>query len=114
MTLKVYGNMRSSAFRVVSAAEELALDYWPVEIETEACSSNPTPTSLNPNKKIPVIDNDGTDLWETMAINLSVRESGHQCRLDHRLAGGGRSRSCGVAGSFDLADGMCWRSAARI
>ena len=70
MTLKIYGNMRSSTFRVVWAAEELGLDYRLVEIETEACSSDPTLASLNPNKKIPVIDDDGTILWESMAINF--------------------------------------------
>ena len=70
MTLKIYGNMRSSTFRVVWAAEELGLDYRLAEIETEACSSDPTLASLNPNKKIPVIDDDGMILWESMAINL--------------------------------------------
>ena len=70
MTLKIYGNMRSSSFRVVWVAEELRLDYRLVKIETEACSSDPTLVALNPNKKIPVIDDDGTILWESMAINL--------------------------------------------
>ena len=70
MTLKIYGNMSSSAFRVVWAAEELGLDYDLIDIATDQCATDERLARLNPNKKIPVIDDDGIVLWESMAINL--------------------------------------------
>lgn len=69
MTLKIYGNMSSSAFRVVWAAEELGLDYELIDIPIDQCAKDETLASLNPNGKIPVIDDDGVVLWESMAIN---------------------------------------------
>ncbi|MCO5056936.1 MAG: glutathione S-transferase family protein [Rhizobiaceae bacterium] len=77
MTLKIYGNMRSSAFRVVWAAEELGLSYELHEIEVEDCASDKELAVLNPNRKIPVIEDGDVVLWESMAINLYLaRKSG--------------------------------------
>ncbi len=70
MTLKIYGNMNSSTFRVVWAVEELDLMYELIQIETDNCLSDDKLAHLNPNKKIPVIDDNGFIMWESMAINL--------------------------------------------
>jgi glutathione S-transferase len=69
MALKIYGNMHSSAFRCVWAAEELELKYELVHVSTDTCGENDLLFSLNPNRKIPAIDDDGFVLWESMAIN---------------------------------------------
>lgn len=77
MTLKIYGNMRSSAFRVVWTAEELGLTYQLHEIGVENCPTDKMLAALNPNRKIPVIEDNGVVLWESMAINLYlVRRNG--------------------------------------
>lgn len=70
MVLKIYGNMRSSTFRVVWAAEELGFKYQLHEIEVEDCPKDQLLTELNPNRKIPVIEDGNVVLWESMAINL--------------------------------------------
>lgn len=76
MALRIYGNLRSSTFRVVWAAEELDLDYTLVPVATAATDA--ALLALNANGKIPVVDDDGLVLWESMAINLHLarREGG--------------------------------------
>ena len=67
--LKLYGTSMSRTSRCLWAAEETGVKY----------EHNPTPFSdlktpghlkLNPNGRIPVIDDDGFVLWESMAINF--------------------------------------------
>lgn len=70
MTCEIHGNLQSSAFRVVWAAEELGIDYRLVEIRTEDCAESDALAALNPNRKIPVLVDGDTVLWESMAINL--------------------------------------------
>lgn len=84
MTVKIYGNMQSSAFRCVWAAEELKLDYELLHIESDACSTSNVLYALNPNRKIPVMDDNGFVLWESMAINhyLSRKDSGSMAPND--------------------------------
>ncbi len=71
--LKIYGTSMSRAARCLWALEETGVQYEHI----------PTPFSdvrtaahlkLNPNGRIPVIDDDGFVLWESMAINLYVAE----------------------------------------
>ncbi len=77
MTLKILDNMNSSTFRVVWAAEELDLDYELVEVSTQDCATSEQLAALNPNRKIPVIEDNGFVLWESMAITLYlVRKRG--------------------------------------
>jgi glutathione S-transferase len=69
--LKIYGIPRSRAFRTLWMAKELGLDYENVPIGTsDGSSRTPDFLTLNPNGHIPVIDDDGFVLWESMAINL--------------------------------------------
>ena len=71
MALNIYGVARSRAFRTLWMAKELGLDYEHVKVDF-AIGETRTPAhlALNPNGHVPVIDDDGFILWESMAINL--------------------------------------------
>src|ERR1700730_5478036 len=71
MALKIYGVARSRAFRTLWMAKELGRDYEHVKVDF-ATGETRTPEHLavNPNGHVPVIDDDGFILWESMAINL--------------------------------------------
>ena len=69
--LKMYGSARSRAVRTLWMAMELNipyehLDYNPRSPETRT----PEFLALNPNGSVPVIDDDGFVLSESMAINM--------------------------------------------
>jgi len=69
--LKIYGVPTSRARRTLWMARELGLDHENIPVrfdngETRAADF----LALNPNGHVPVIDDDGFILWESMAINL--------------------------------------------
>src|SRR5215472_13105753 len=69
--LRIYGSARSRATRTLWMAGELGLqyehlDYAPRSPETRT----PEYLALNPNARVPTIDDDGFLLSESMAINL--------------------------------------------
>ncbi len=71
MALKIYGVARSRAARVLWMAKELGLDYEHVKVDFATGETRtPAHLALNPNGHVPVIDDDGVILWESMAINL--------------------------------------------
>src|SRR5246127_4599583 len=71
MTLKIYGVARSRAFRTLWMAKELGLDYEHIKVDfATGDTRRPEYLALNPNGHVPVIDDDGLILWESMAINL--------------------------------------------
>jgi len=71
MALKIYGVARSRAARVLWMAKELGLDYEHVKVDFATGETRtPAHLALNPNGHVPVIDDDGLILWESMAINL--------------------------------------------
>jgi glutathione S-transferase len=71
MTLKIYGIARSRAFRTLWMAQELGLAYEHVPVDlADGGTRRPEFLAINPNGHIPVIDDDGFRLWESMAINL--------------------------------------------
>ena len=71
MTLKIYGVARSRAFRTLWMAKELGLDYEHIKIDFATGETRTQAhLALNPNGHVPVIDDDGFILWESMAINL--------------------------------------------
>ncbi len=69
--LRIYGIARTRAFRALWIAEELGIDYEHVPIEIgSAGARQPEYLALNPNGRLPVIDDDGFVLWESLAITL--------------------------------------------
>jgi len=71
MALKIYGVARSRAARVLWMAKELGLDYEHIKVDFATGETRqPAHLALNPNGHVPVIDDNGLILWESMAINL--------------------------------------------
>lgn len=75
--LKIYGQARSRAFRVIWLAKEanIAYEHVPVTImgDQPECKA-PWYVAMNPNARVPTIDDDGFVMWETAAINLYLAE----------------------------------------
>jgi glutathione S-transferase len=69
--LRIYGIPRTRAFRVIWMAKELGLDYENFPIETGPSGARkPEYLAINPNGRLPSIDDDGFIMWESQAINL--------------------------------------------
>jgi glutathione S-transferase len=69
--LRIYGVARTRAFRALWIAKELGLDYEHVPIEIgEAGARQPDYLAINPNGRLPAIDDGGFTLWESLAITL--------------------------------------------
>ena len=70
-SLRVYGIARTRAFRALWIAIELGIDYEHLPIEIGAAGARaPEFLSLNPNGRLPFIDDDGLVLFESLAITL--------------------------------------------
>jgi glutathione S-transferase len=69
--LKVFGTKSSRAARALWMCRELGIPHEHIEVHF-ADGSNHTAEFLavNPNGKIPAIEDDGFRLWESMAINI--------------------------------------------
>jgi glutathione S-transferase len=75
--LKIYGAPHSRAFRVIWLANEIgtAYEHIPVTFSVpNAQCKEPWFMELNPNGRVPAIDDDGFVMWETAAINLYLAE----------------------------------------
>jgi glutathione S-transferase len=82
VTLKIYGVARSRAFRTLWMAKELGLDYEHIKVDFGTGETRtPAHLALNPNGHIPVIDDDGFILWESMALNLYLAKKHSTGRL---------------------------------
>ena len=69
--VRIYGIARTRAFRVLWMAEDLGLDYDHIPIEIgPAGARKPEYLAINPNGRLPAIDDDGFTLWESLAITL--------------------------------------------
>jgi glutathione S-transferase len=69
--LRIYGVARTRAFRVLWIANELRLDYEHVPLEIgPAGARKPEYLAINPNGRLPAIDDGGFILWESLAITL--------------------------------------------
>jgi glutathione S-transferase len=69
--LKIYGVPRSRAFRTLWLAKELGLDYENLPVDfADGGTRQPAYLAVNPNGRVPAIDDDGFILWESLAINL--------------------------------------------
>ena len=75
--LKLYGQYRSRAFRVTWLCKEANIPYEhhnvTINVEGATCKE-PWYAALNPNKRVPTIDDDGIVMWESGAINLYLAE----------------------------------------
>lgn len=65
--LKIFGSPRSRTQRVLWLAAELELDFEHVQ---DPALQDAEFLAINPNGRVPVIDDDGFTLWESLAINL--------------------------------------------
>jgi glutathione S-transferase len=71
VTLRIYGIARTRAFRALWIAEELGLAYEHLPIEIgDAGAGSPEFRKINPNGRLPFIDDDGFVLFESLAITL--------------------------------------------
>lgn len=70
MTLKIHGIARSRAFRALWAAEEAGVPYENIPTDSKAGSKQPEFLALNPNGRIPAIEDGGFVLFESLAITL--------------------------------------------
>jgi glutathione S-transferase len=80
--LRIYGVARTRAFRAIWMATELGLDYEHVPIEIGAAGARkPEYLAINPNGRLPAIDDDGFLLWESQAITLYLAKKHSPGRL---------------------------------
>ncbi len=91
--LKIYGQPKSRAFRVLWLAKEAGIPYEhiPVSIMVDnAGCKEPWYLELNPNARVPTIDDDGFVMWESAAINLYLAEKFKASIFPTTLQGRGR------------------------
>jgi glutathione S-transferase len=91
--LKLYGQYRSRAFRVAWLLKESDIAYEhvnvTVNVEGATCKS-PEYVALNPNARVPTIDDDGFVMWESAAINLYLAEKYKSALWPADMPGKGR------------------------
>lgn len=70
--LRIHGIPRSRAFRCIWAAEEAGLAYEVVPLGFAPGFKLERPIAINPNNKIPALEDGGLVLFESLAINLHI------------------------------------------
>jgi glutathione S-transferase len=70
---KLHGTSRSRSARSLWALEELGVKYDHLPMPTNEAKSS-AHLKLNPNGHVPVLEDDGIVVWESMAINLYLAE----------------------------------------
>ncbi|MEM9181078.1 MAG: glutathione S-transferase family protein [Pseudomonadota bacterium] len=74
--IKLYGTRNSRAFRCLWALEEANLDYDLIEIDWQTGQTRTADfLALNPNGHVPVFEQDGLVLIESLAINLHISQT---------------------------------------
>jgi glutathione S-transferase len=80
--LRIYGIARTRAFRALWVANEVGLDYEHLPIEIgDAGAGAPQFRKLNPNGRLPFIDDGGFVLFESLAITLYIAKKHSGGRL---------------------------------
>jgi len=72
MTIKLYGIPQSRASRCLWMLEELGVPYENVPVSFIGDAQKPDYLKINPNGRIPALDDDGLVLFESLAINLHL------------------------------------------
>src|SRR5258707_4745863 len=72
--IKLYGTSMSRAARSLWALEEVGVKYEHVPVGFTGETRQPEYLKINPNGHMPALDDTGTVLWESMAINLYLAE----------------------------------------
>jgi glutathione S-transferase len=93
LMLKIYGQPKSRTFRVLWLCKESAIAYEhiPVTIKSEdAQCREPWYLALNPNGRIPTIDDDGFVMWESWAINIYLAKKYGSALYPRSMSGEGR------------------------
>jgi glutathione S-transferase len=72
--IKLYGTSMSRAARSLWALEEVGVKYEHVPVGFTGETRKPEYLKINPNGHMPALDDSGTLLWESMAINLYIAE----------------------------------------
>jgi glutathione S-transferase len=80
--LRIYGIARTRAFRALWIAMELGIDYEHVPLEIgEVGARKAEYLAVNPNGRLPAIEDDGFVLWESLAITLYLAKKHSVGRL---------------------------------
>ncbi|MFC5523892.1 glutathione S-transferase family protein [Polaromonas jejuensis] len=75
MTLKIYGTAASRAARPLWVAEELGLAYEHIPLPyLGGATRTPAFLAINPNGRIPALDDEGVIVWESMACALYLAD----------------------------------------
>ena len=73
--IKIYGTRQSRAFRCLWALEEGNLAYELIDVDWQTGETRtPEFLALNPNGHVPVLEQGGLVLFESLAINLHISE----------------------------------------
>jgi glutathione S-transferase len=72
LMLKIHGIARSRAFRCIWAAEEAGLAYEVIPLGFVPGFKLERPLEINPNNKIPALEDGDLVLFESLAINLHI------------------------------------------
>src|SRR5215207_9279583 len=69
MTLKIYGTAASRAARPLWAAQEMGLAYEHIALPyVGGATRTPEFLAINPNGRIPVVDDDGVLVWSPWPV----------------------------------------------
>lgn len=72
--IKLYGTAMSRASRCLWMLEEAGVPFENVPTSFAGDAQTPEFKKINPNGRVPALDDDGLILWESMAINLYLAE----------------------------------------